>query len=781
MPPPLTPEQIKLEQERLKLIQEQNEAAKELTSQYEKQKKTTGFLTSEEKEILNISKQLYKVTNDIDKSISTRLSGTASVKDLTKQLNSLTLNQLGSNNELNKLQTEFAKKLDLSHQLKKKGLDLSVKQKATEEALGQKASRVANLQNSIRTYQTQILDAQRRGDSNEIQRLNNLKRRTSLLLSTAKQQEKDHKEDLKNINNEVASNKKKYDVIKSQANALQENKKIYESTIEEQKKEQELLKQAIIQKKKENALDALKKQFRVDELKEMFTLAGILNIIKNAALRFNAISVETGKHLGTSAKESDKITQNLVNIANSSDNLNITLKNVAEAMTELNDTTGGVAIYSADALETQVMLTKQFGLTGGEAANMYKFSVLTGKSSSQVNKEMVAAFANTRNAVKGSADFKKTIAEAVKVSGQLAANFRNNPAAITAAVVQMQALGTTLEQTKKQGDSLLDFESSLESELKAELLTGKQLNLERARAAALAGDQVTLAEELRKNAGSLEDFQKMNVLAQKSLAEAMGMTTDELATQLSQQKIAQEQGKSLAQIQAEDLEKAQKRQNVQDKFNAAILKLQDFIGNLVAGPVAQLLEMLSGALNLVFKILYPFQLIFQFATFIGSTLGGWLNKLGIFGTVLKYIAGLTVIMAGFAVTDAVARGLGTTGIGGLLAPVLAPAAGLAVAATGLSMITSVGDMISPANGKTQVSTKEGGLFELSPNDDLLAGPGLASGGISGGSMSIDLTPMVNAITEVRDAVNKLYSKEGIVNIDGKKVGTLLTQGSYKTA
>lgn len=97
-----------------------------------------------------------------------------------------------------------------------------------------------------------------------------------------------------------------------------------------------------------------------------------------------------------------------------------------------------------------------------------------------------------------------------------------------------------------------------------------------------------------------------------------------------------------------------------------------------------------------------------------------------------------------------------------------------------------GDMISPADGKTQVSTKEGGLFELSPNDDLMAGPGLAKGG--GGrdesiqsNVSIDLTPMVNAINAVKTAIDKLYTKEGVVNIDGKKVGTLLTQGTYKTA
>jgi len=35
-------------------------------------------------------------------------------------------------------------------------------------------------------------------------------------------------------------------------------------------------------------------------------------------------------------------------------------------------------------------------------------------------------------------------------------------------------------------------------------------------------------------------------------------------------------------------------------------------------------------------------------------------------------------------------------------------------------------MHSPADGKTQISTKEGGLFEFSKNDDVLAAPGLSS-------------------------------------------------------
>ncbi len=50
-----------------------------------------------------------------------------------------------------------------------------------------------------------------------------------------------------------------------------------------------------------------------------------------------------------------------------------------------------------------------------------------------------------------------------------------------------------------------------------------------------------------------------------------------------------------------------------------------------------------------------------------------------------------------------------------------------------------------------------------------------------GSPSIDLTPMIAAINEVRAAVDRLYSKDTSINMDGKKVGSTLVQGSYKVA
>lgn len=507
----------------------------------------------------------------------------------------------------------------------------------------------------------------------------------------------------------------------------------------------------------------------------------IISFILERADKFNRISVDISKNFGYGSGEADKMAQSLADMSNNSSNLNFTLKNAAEAMSELNSTTGLVAKYSADTLETQIMLTKQFGLTGEEAAGIYEYSVLTGKASSQVNDEMVGAFVAARNSLKVGANFKQVMAEAAKVSGQLAMNFKNNPEAITKAIVQAKALGTTLEQTKSQGESLLDFESSIESELKAELLTGQQINLERARAAALMGDQVTVMKELANQGMTLEKFQNMNVLAQKSFAEALGLSADELSNQLRQQKLAEESGKSLAELQKEDALKAEKRQATQDKFNVAMEKLMDIVGNLVGGPFATLLEVLGEALNIIGYIVKPIEWLKSLATAIGETFAGWADALGPFGFILKGIAGIAILLAAYGAYAALAWIP-------IVGPLLGAAAAIAVTSAGFSALNAqkAGDMISPADGKTQVSTKEGGLFELSKNDDLVAGPGLASaakGGDKGESIApqIDLTPMIAAINQVKASVDRLYSKDQSVHMDGKKVGTTLTQGSYKVA
>jgi len=606
-----------------------------------------------------------------------------------------------------------------------------------------------------------------------------------------------------------------------------------------------------------------------DPVTQFTILLKIADFFFKAALTANAQIVQLGKSLGSS---SEKYRENLVKVESTSNNLNVTTKNLVGAFDELTTATGYVSNFSADALETQIMLTKQFGLTADEAAGVFKFSQLTGKSSKAVNDAMVGAFVATRNSLKVGVPFKAAIAEAAKVSGALSSNFQNDPVRIAAAVVQVKALGTSLEQTANQAESLLNFESSIENELKAELLTGKQLNLERARAAALAGDQVTLAEELVKNVGSIEEFDRMNVLQKKALAEAVGLSTDELAKQLQNQKLAQEQGKSLAQITKEQALDEQKRQDVQTKFNAAVEKLQSLFGNLMAGPLGSFIDILSEGLNIInkmipaLKVISGIYLIIKGFQMAGNILeAGKTAQLALQGNALAVqnvmqekslvkkamyhaiavkeaiteggiasvkayalsldekslarrtiMAGITAkefiqqkaatILAGLkagyervsltlkAASSVIEKGnllksIGQAMMGVIRSLSIIPVAGVAlglaaaagVAALGYKFLKGDDVMSEGGYGKRTLLSPEGAI-KLNDKDTVIAGTDL--GGGNGGNninQSIDLTPMISAINEVRSAIDRLYSKDTSVNMDGKKVGSTLSQGSYKVA
>jgi hypothetical protein len=524
----------------------------------------------------------------------------------------------------------------------------------------------------------------------------------------------------------------------------------------------------------------------------------VFTFIVTQAFKANEQAVKLGKALGYGVDRANALRQDFAFMSSTAFNTNVNVESLVKAFEELAEATGYMAEYSADALETQVMLTKQLGLSAEEAAGIYKLSVLTGKTSSEVNDNMVGAFVAARNQYKVGVSLKAVMAEASKVTGQLSANLQNNPELITKAIIQAKALGTTLEQTAKQGSALLDFESSIENELKAELLTGKQLNLERARAAALAGDQISLAEELNKNIGTLEDFQKMNVLQQKALAEAVGLTADELSDQLRKQKMAQESGKSLAEITKEEALQAEKRQAAQEKFANLITKLTDLVANLVSGPFGQLLDLISNIATILVNVIGP---IFGF---IGKAIDYMVEGLKVVGVVLGTIAAGLVILnlktfAGAAL--AIVKGAWNA-FGGL--PVIGPPLAIAtsLAAIGAIKKYTMDDGVIGPGGQPIVSGPKGSI-QLNKDDSLIAGTNLFGGKKSEGTSipqinppsdslrgkkseetsmpQIDLTPMIAAINEVRTAIDRLYGKDQSINMDGKKVGNTLVQGSYKVA
>ena len=112
-------------------------------------------------------------------------------------------------------------------------------------------------------------------------------------------------------------------------------------------------------------------------------------------------------------------------------------------------------------------------------------------------------------------------------------------------------------------------------------------------------------------------------------------------------------------------------------------------------------------------------------------------------------------------------------------PILATAATLA----GIGLITRVAKGTKFAEGGivtgeiNNATVGEAGPEAIIPLNSPKANKMLGTGEMP----QIDLTPMIAAINEVRSAIDRLYSKDQSINMDGKKVGTTLVQGSYKVA
>jgi hypothetical protein len=286
-------------------------------------------------------------------------------------------------------------------------------------------------------------------------------------------------------------------------------------------------------------------------------------------------------------------------IANASGDAFITTDKLLESTAKLGQQLGIAQTFSADLTKEFTSLTGKIVLSEESAGGLAKLTVAMGKNARTVTTEALGTAQALESQAGIQLDNRQILEEVGKVSGQLLANFKGNPTAIAAAVTQAKLLGTTLEQTKKQSESLLDFQSSIENELKAELITGQQLNLERARALALSGDQAGVAKELANQNMNFNKFSQMNVLAQKDFAAALGLSADELSDQLLKQQYLNKSTKEVAALAGEDVARRLEALTAQDKFNNAVSKLQDILVRIVDGPIGMLLDGLASTLSLL--------------------------------------------------------------------------------------------------------------------------------------------------------------------------------------
>lgn len=497
---------------------------------------------------------------------------------------------------------------------------------------------------------------------------------------------------------------------------------------------------------------------------------------------------EIGKSMGLSVEQSRLVRDNFKAISASSDNLLVNTNSLAEAQTQLQDSLGASARFTRGQLEDQIMLTKQVGLQGETAQVIQEFMLANGRTADDNLKAIIGQTSSLAKQTGIQLDNRKITSDVAKVEGQLRLIYQNNPGLIAKAVVQAKQLGLTVEQTKNAAKGLLDFEQSIGNELEAELLTGKDLNLERARALALQGKTVEATAEIARRVGSAAEFGRMNVLQQDAFAAAVGLSADELANSLIQRENLAELGTQTRQEverEAEALRKkgeveranqllasigneeealaALKRVDDQTKFNAGIDKLKSLLADL-AEPMSQITGPLVSAVEMMVK---AFPIIAGAVTAIATGLA-----LAVIRATVLTVQSMLTASAAIATASAISLGIGIASV------VVGIIAGISALNSAKSQ-AKADDFRDDGYGKRTIMYPEG-YIRLNDNDTILAGTNDSFKNGGRGQLA-NSTPATNSrgLEDKFDTLISMVAKGGSVYMDTNRVGQVNNMlGSY---
>ena len=242
-------------------------------------------------------------------------------------------------------------------------------------------------------------------------------------------------------------------------------------------------------------LDAVAKQF-----------GSLVNLGPDLTNSLLDSGVEARK-LGQGIAETSSITSDLAS------NFGVSLDNAVGLSNKILDTAMATGLSNDEA-------TKLFGTLGQVLGLSQQQSEALIEGTAQLARQAGVA---PQQVLKDIAASSETIATFTKAGGEN----------LFEAAIAARQFGLSIDSVAKAARSTLDFESSINAEVEASVLLGQNVNLQRARQLALSKDLVGFQQEIKNQLGGINDFTKLNVFQQESLAKAVGMSVGEVSKLVS--------------------------------------------------------------------------------------------------------------------------------------------------------------------------------------------------------------------------------------------------------
>ena len=325
---------------------------------------------------------------------------------------------------------------------------------------------------------------------------------------------------------------------------------------------------------------------------------GLVKSLVVGVMMIDKLQTGFNKEFGLTDAHADSIKNRMADIANSSGKVSINFLDTTKALMSIGEETGILATgLRDDVLGGAAELQKLLGLSN-KGMTMLAFNAqVTGQSMEEQTKSITKGVHQTEAKLGFQMREKDIIKEVSELTGLIRANLGRNVQAMGEAVSKAKAFGLTLQDLAGISSNLLDFQSSIEAELTAELFIGKELNLEKARLYALTGDYSKLQDEIVKNVGSEYEFLSMNVLAKQKYAAALGMSVDQMSNLVMKEADLVSLRRDATAAGDQDTLNMLNQRDLSQKMADIMTKIQTTFVDIAGGPIGALASTFSDMLS----------------------------------------------------------------------------------------------------------------------------------------------------------------------------------------
>lgn len=507
-------EYIKNQQERNKLHEKEQEQIDRINKRLEQGYKATA---TQLKNLEDIRKR-YDVLNDTAGSIHTTLKKTATTMSDIRNNTEKSIDAWSSLSAIYKTQKEEVNQLNLK-QLGLKSIteEISVKEGLTKKKREQALDIVGLMSDGLRSISTDTAElAELTSDDADKRRLASSRIRESIQLL------KDQKEQLAAAGKLNEGSIAQIDeIISAKERELQIAEELSsESKLQKQVNEELHENLKGVQKTIHKAKDAIKMLFS--------GWRGGLSLVAFGAAQVAEHFAEINKELGVGMTEMVglKTQATLIGMA-LGEGAGEAVIDLAKDLGDSHHLTTGMAIDAG-------LLAANYGLSAKQAAFMsVAFGELSGKS--YETGKNVGQYVRDLSLANGiaPAQVMKDIADNTEFFALYSKDGGKN---IAEAAVAAGKLGVGLDTVSKVADHLLDYQNSVNDEMEASVLLGRDLNLSKARELAYNGDIAGSMKAALEAAGGIQAYGQMDYYQRQALAKALGVSNAEM-----QQMVAHEE------------------------------------------------------------------------------------------------------------------------------------------------------------------------------------------------------------------------------------------------